>query len=87
MNTQEINVSVIKAALESLNDPKVHNQALIDSRNLLNLSLDTLLNHFQQWLWVDADAPTPVGGELLYVIELGRIEEHLCEQGLIYGTA
>jgi len=79
MNNQEL-----KAALESLNDPLVHNQALIDCRNLLNLSKATLEEHLLSWLWVAEGAPAYEGGELMYSIELGAIEEHLVDQGLIY---
>lgn len=74
----------IKAALESLNDPLVHNQALIDSRNLLNLSLETLLQHFQQWLWLDDDVEYKDKSDKAYAIQLGRIEEALVLKGLIY---
>lgn len=75
----------VKAALESLNDPLIYNQALIDCRNLLNLSLDTLLAHFQSWLWFpDDEEPDYDAGERAYCLELGKIEEHLCIQGLIY---
>lgn len=88
MNYQEaVNVSNIKSALESLNDPLVHNQALIDCRNLLNLSKATLEEHLLSWLWVAEGVPAYEGGELLYSIELGAIEEHLVEQGLIYEIA
>lgn len=79
MNNQEI-----MNDLEELHNPSVYNQALVDSRNLLNLSLDTLLAHFQTHLWVSDDAPLPVGGELSYYCELAAIEEHLVDQGLIY---
>jgi hypothetical protein len=75
----------VKAALESLNDPLIYNQALIDCRNLLNLSLDTLLAHFQSWLWFpDDEAPEYDAGEHAYYLELAKIEEYLCIQGLIY---
>jgi len=74
----------VKAALESLHNPLVYNQALTDCHSLLNLSLDTLLAHFQQWLWVDAEAPWPEGAELEYFLQLAKIEENLCIQGLIY---
>ncbi len=76
----------VKAALESLNDPLIYNQALIDCRNLLNLSLDTLLAHFQSWLWTDAQAPWPEGAELEYFLELAKIEEALISQRLIYDS-
>lgn len=79
MNNQEI-----MNALETLHNPNVYNQALVDSRNLLNLSLDTLLAHFQVWLWVGAFAPEPVGGEFEYYLQLAEIEEHLISQRLIY---
>lgn len=78
MNTE------IKQALESLYDPLVHNQALIDCGNLLNLSKEELEAHFQSWLWLPNGTPDYKGGELLYSIELGAIEEHLVDQGLIY---
>lgn len=74
----------IKAALESLHNPNVYNQALVDCSNLLNLSLDTLLTHFQQWLWTDAEAPWHEGAEFQYYLELARIEETLISQRLIY---
>jgi hypothetical protein len=79
MNNEEI-----KSALESLNDPLVHNQALIDCRNLLNLSKATLEEHLLSWLWVAEGVPAYEGGELLYSIELGRIEEHLVMNSLVY---
>lgn len=89
--TTEVNVSSqtkevldIKAALESLNNPLVHNQALIDSRNLLNLSLETLLQHFQQWLWLDEGVEYKDKSDEAYAIQLSHIEEFLCCQGLIY---
>ena len=81
MNSQEI-----MDALETLHNPNVYNQALVDSRNLLNLSLDTLLQHFQAHLWVSDDTPLPVGGELEYYLQLAAIEEHLISQRLIYDT-
>jgi hypothetical protein len=77
MNTE------VKAALESLHNPLVYNQALVDCRNLLNLSLDTLLAHFQQWLWSE-EAPQEGSGEFEYFLQLAKIEESLCIQGLIY---
>lgn len=76
----------IKQALETLHNPNVYNQALVDCRNLLNLSLDTLLAHFQTWLWVDAEAPWPEGAEFEYYLQLAEIEEHLISQRLIYDT-
>lgn len=74
----------IKKALESLRNPTEYNQALIDCSSALNLSVDTMINHFQQWLWVDANAPAHEGPELFYAIQLGKIEEFLTEKGLIY---
>lgn len=88
-NTQESNaiqndVHDIKNAIESLRDPLVYNQALTDCLSLLNLSLDTLLAHFQQWLWKEDGEAYTDGGEEAYAIQLSRIEEHLVIQGLIY---
>lgn len=77
-------VQEIKAALETLNNPLTYNQALVDCRSALNLSVDTMINHFQQWLWVSEDTPAHEGPELFYAIQLGKIEEFLCEKGLIY---
>lgn len=74
----------VKACLESLNNPLVYNQALIDSRNLLNLSLDTLLAHFQQWLWLPDGQAYNSGVDEAYAIQLSFIEEALVLQGLIY---
>lgn len=79
MNNQEI-----MSALETLHNPNVYNQALVDSRNLLNLSLDSLIYHFQSWLWVEGTAEVPVGSKLEYYQQLAQIEEHLCKEGLIY---
>lgn len=79
MNNQEI-----MNALETLHNPNVYNQALVDCRNLLNLSLDTLIYHFQSWLWVEGSAEAPVGSELDYYQQLAKIEEFLCAEGLIY---
>lgn len=76
MNNQEI-----MNALEELHNPSVYNQALTDSRNLLNLSLDTLIYHFQSWLWTDGEY---VGSEFDYYLQLAKIEEYLCKEGLIY---
>jgi hypothetical protein len=88
--TTEVNVSSqtkevldIKSALESLNNPLTHNQALIDSRNLLNLSLPTLLQHFQQWLWLDEGVEYKDKPDEAYAIQLGHIEEALVLKGLI----
>lgn len=81
---QATEIADIKAALETLNDPLVHNQSLIDCRNLLNLSLDTLLNHFQIWLWKPDGEAYADGGAEAYAIELGKIEEALVLKGLIY---
>jgi len=80
MNTE------VKAVLESLHNPLVYNQALTDCHSLLNLSLDTLLAHFQQWLWVDAEAPWPEGSEFEYFLQLAAIEESLISQRLIYDS-
>lgn len=74
----------IKAALESLNNPLVFNQALIDCRNALNLSKGDLENHFQQWLWLEDGEEYKNGVDEAYAIQLGAIEEHLVKQGLIY---
>ncbi len=79
MNTQEI-----KNAIESLRNPNVYSQALVDCSSMINLSKETLEFHLQQWLWQEEDAPEYTGGELLYVIELGQIEEKLVLEGLIY---
>jgi hypothetical protein len=79
MNNQEI-----MNALESLHNPNVYNQALVDCRNLLNLSVTTLIYHFQSWLWRDSDDPELTGGELEYYQQLAKIEEFLCAEGLIY---
>ncbi|MNX77701.1 hypothetical protein D3C86_1092530 [compost metagenome] len=73
----------VKAALESLHNPLVYNQALTDCRNLLNLSLDTLLAHFQQWLWSE-EAPQEGSGEFEYYLQLAAIEESLVSQRVIY---
>ena len=89
--TAEVNVSSqtkevldIKAALESLNNPLVHNQSLVDCRNLLNLSLPTLLQHFQQWLWLNEGVEYKDKSDEAYAIQLGHIEEFLVLKGLIY---
>lgn len=79
-----MNAKEIKNALESLHNPDVHNQALIDCKSMLNLSVDTLLTHFLIWLWVEEGSPEYTGGEFDYSLELGAIEEYLIEQGLIY---
>lgn len=78
------NVEEIKSALESLNNPDVHNQALVVCRDLLNLSKATLEEHLLSWLWTDLDTPDYVGSELDYAIQLGAIEEHLIANSLIY---
>ena len=80
----QTSVSSIKAALDSLRDQTVHNQALVDCNSLLNLSPATLENHLISWLWQEEDAAAYVGGELLYAIELGKVEECLVSKGLIY---
>jgi hypothetical protein len=74
----------IKEALESLDNPLVYNQALVDSRNLLNLSLETLLQHFQQWLWLDEGVEYKDKPDEAYAIQLGHIEGALVLKGLIY---
>lgn len=74
----------VKAALESLNNPLIYNQALIDCRNALNLSKATLENHFQQWLWLEEGEEYKNGVDGAYAIQLGAIEEKLVERGLIY---
>lgn len=80
-----MNNTEIKAALEELHNPNVYSQALVDCRNLLNLSLDTLLAHFQSWLWFpDDEAPDYDAGEQAYALELAKIEEHLTMKSLIY---
>ena len=83
-NNAQNTVANIKSALDSLRDPTVHNQALVDCNSLLNLSPATLENHLISWLWQEEDAAAYVGGELLYAIELGKVEEHLVSKGLIY---
>lgn len=77
-------VEEIKAALESLNNPLIYNQALIDCRNALNLSKATLENHFQQWLWLEEGEEYKNGVDKAYAIALGHIEEALVSKGLIY---
>jgi hypothetical protein len=79
-----MNNTEIKTALEELHNPNVYSQALTDCRNLLNLSLDTLLIHFDSWLWVSDETPLPTGAELEYYLELAKIEQYLVEKSLIY---
>ncbi len=77
-------ISSIKAALESLHNPEVYNQALIDSRSALNLSKATLENHFHQWLWLSEGEDYKNGVDKAYAIQLGVVEEALVLKGLIY---
>ena len=79
MNNQEI-----MNALESLHNPNVYNQALTDCKSMLNLSVATLIYHFQSWLWRDSGDTELTGGELEYYLQLAKIEEFLCAEGLIY---
>lgn len=79
MNNQEI-----RQALESMHDPLVYNQAWVDCSNLLNLSKETLEEHFISWLWVDETTPPYQGSDFTYALQLGEIEEELIIQGLIY---
>jgi hypothetical protein len=79
-----MNNTEIKAALEELHNPNVYSQAWVDCNSLLNLSLDTLLTHFQQWLWVEADQGFYSGPELAYYLELAKVEEYLTLKSLIY---
>lgn len=74
----------IKAALESLRNPTVYNQALCDCTNALNLSKATLEQHFVSWLWLPEGEKYKNGVDEAYAIQLGTIEEALVFQGLIY---
>ena len=79
-----MNNEKLKSTLESLSNPLVYNQALIDCRNALNLSKATLEGHFISWLWLDPEAVAYVGADLLYSIQLSHIEEHLVMNSLVY---
>ena len=77
-------ITEIKAALESLRNPTVYNQALVDCSSALNLSKATLENHFLGWLWLPEGEAYKTGVDEAYAIQLGFIEEHLVEKALIY---
>lgn len=74
----------IADCFEHLRDGYTYSEALLDCINANNLSLTALEQHFSNWLWVSEDAKPYEGVDLEYAIQLGRIEEMLCEQGLIY---
>lgn len=61
-------------------------EALIDCMNAYALSKDKLEKHFDDNLWIDAieGASFVDGAAQQYYMELGRIEEFLGHQGLIY---
>lgn len=61
-----------------------YSEALLDCINANNLSMAALEQHFSNWLWVSEDAKPYEGVDLEYAIQLGRIEEMLCENELIY---
>lgn len=88
MIVQEIKVSTIKAALESLKIEGVHNEALIDCLGFVNLPVSALEGFLDSNLWfaddADFDSAYPTEEGKAYAIALGSIEEHLVNQGLIY---
>jgi hypothetical protein len=83
MSNQE-SITSLRAALEALHNPAVYNQAWVDCSNLLNLSKESLEQHFLSWLWVDEGTPAYEGTDLAYAVKLGEIEESLIIQGFLY---
>lgn len=83
-----IEVSTIKAALESLKVEGVHNEALIDCLGFVNLPVSALEGFLDSNLWfaedVDFDSAYPTEEHKAYAIALGHIEQHLVFEGLIY---
>jgi len=85
-----IEVSTIKAVLESLKVDGVHNEALMDCLAYANLPVSTLEGFLDSHLWfagdVDFDVAYPTDEAKAYAISLGQIEETLVNQGLIYNS-
>lgn len=74
----------ISDCFEYLRDGYSYSEALLDCINANNLSLTALEQHFSNWLWVSEDSKPYEGEDLEYSIALGRIEELLVENSLIY---
>lgn len=83
-----IEVSTIKAVLESLKVEGVHNEALMDCLAYSNLPISTLEGFLDSNLWfaedIDFDTAYPTDEAKAYAISLGSIEQVLVNQGLIY---
>lgn len=74
----------IADCFEYLRDGYSYSEALLDCINANNLSITDLEQHFSNWLWVSEDSKPYEGADLEYAIQLGKIEELLCENSLIY---
>lgn len=63
-------------------------ECVLDCINAHNLGLSVLESHFDIWLWLKdgqtEDEAYPTEADKQYARELGRIEELLCENSLIY---
>jgi len=85
-----IEVSTIKAVLESLKVEGVHNEALMDCLAYSNLPVSTFEGFLDSHLWftedADFDVAYPTDEAKTYAISLGQIEEALVNQGLIYNS-
>lgn len=78
------NVNTIDKAFEIMRTEWTQSVALLDAISAYAVSKADLEGLFYKWCWSAEDEPHPVGEDLAYSIELGRIEESLCIQGLIY---
>ena len=78
----------ISQVFEYLRDGYGYSEAIADCLNAHNLGLSTLEAHFSTWLWlpdgVTEDEAYPTEADKQYARELGRIEELLTMNGLIY---
>lgn len=78
----------INEAFEYLRDGYTFSEALLDCINANNLGQTSLLQHFDQWLWLPEnqteDEVYKTDEDKQYARELGRIEEFLTNEGLIH---
>lgn len=85
-----IEVSTIKAVLESLKVEGVHNEALMDCLAYANLPVSTLEGFLDSHLWfaedADFDVAYPTDEAKAYTISLCHIEQVLVSKGLIYNS-
>lgn len=81
-----MNINTIDDAFTFMRQDGSQSIPLTDCMNAYAISKGELEDLFYKWCWSTEDEPSYIGDELKYSIELGRIEQWLCERGLIYSV-